>query len=405
MSSLNNSDLPAKLKQIFSNYLQKKLVHLRQDLHKNPELSFKEKRTAQKLYEQLTKLKPVELHRVAQTGVIARIKGRDSKAPVVAVRGDIDALPIQEATGLEFASQNNGVMHACGHDVHATWAVGAACLLTENPAAGDVLIILQPAEEIAKGAKAILETGILDNVLAIFGAHVDRRFAIGQVVADEGAVAASADMFEIELVGKGAHGARPQEGNDPVVGMAALISALHTVVSRRLDPGNAGVVTVGTVRAGSAPNIIPETAMLMGTIRSFDPQTREFLHSEVQNIAKSIAESFRLRCNIKSEYGTPPLNNHAEPIKWARKAVSSLLGKESLVPFGILNMGGEDFSCYMEKIPGCFIRIGAREPGSEIIPAHSSKFYAAEESIFVGAAVLAETARVASAALFGETQP
>ena len=396
---MSQSNVPQELKQFFPKEVQESLIRLRRHLHQNPELSFKEERTSQKLYEELAQLNPVELIRVAGTGVVARIKGRNPGGLTVAVRGDIDALPIQEATGLEFASQNDGVMHACGHDVHATWAVGAAHLLAKDPAAGDVLIILQPAEEIAKGAKAILETGILDKVSAIFGAHVDRRFEVGQVVADEGAVAAAADMFEIELVGKGAHGARPQEGNDPVVGMAALISTLQTIVSRRLDPGKAGVITVGTVRAGSAPNIIPETAMLMGTIRSFDPETRNLLHSEVKNIANSIAETFRLKCNIKSEYGTPPINNPAEPISWARQAVSALLGKEALVPFDMLNMGGEDFACYMEKIPGCFIRIGAREPGGEIIPAHSSKFHAAEESIFVGAAVLAETARVASTAL------
>ena len=396
---MSQSNVPQELKQFFPKEVQESLIRLRRHLHQNPELSFKEERTSQKLYEELAQLNPVELIRVAGTGVVARIKGRNPGGLTVAVRGDIDALPIQEATGLEFASQNDGVMHACGHDVHATWAVGAAHLLAKDPAAGDVLIILQPAEEIAKGAKAILDTGILDKVSAIFGAHVDRRFEVGQVVADEGAVAAAADMFEIELVGKGAHGARPQEGNDPVVGMAALISTLQTIVSRRLDPGKAGVITVGTVRAGSAPNIIPETAMLMGTIRSFDPETRNLLHSEVKNIANSIAETFRLKCNIKSEYGTPPINNPAEPISWARQAVSALLGKEALVPFAMLNMGGEDFACYMEKIPGCFIRIGAREPGGEIIPAHSSKFYAAEESIFVGAAVLAETARVASTAL------
>ncbi|TDI99704.1 MAG: amidohydrolase [Caldithrix sp.] len=396
---MSQSNVPQELKQFFPKEVQESLIRLRRHLHQNPELSFKEERTSQKLYEELAQLNPVELVRVAGTGVVARIKGRNPGGPTVAVRGDIDALPIQEATGLEFASQNDGVMHACGHDVHATWTVGAAHLLAKDPAAGDVLIILQPAEEIAKGAKAILDTGILDKVSAIFGAHVDRRFEVGQVVADEGAVAAAADMFEIELVGKGAHGARPQEGNDPVVGMAALISTLQTIVSRRLDPGKAGVITVGTVRAGSAPNIIPETAMLMGTIRSFDPETRNLLHSEVKNIANSIAETFRLKCNIKSEYGTPPINNPAEPISWARQAVSALLGKEALVPLDMLNMGGEDFACYMKKIPGCFIRIGAREPGGEIIPAHSSKFHAAEESIFVGAAVLAETARVASTAL------
>ena len=375
---------------------------MRRDIHQNPELSLKEEKTAQKLFDDLKRLNPVELHRVADTGVIARIKGKNSQAPLVAVRGDIDALPIQEETGLEFASKNDGVMHACGHDVHATWTVGAACLLAENPAAGDVLIILQPAEEIAKGALEIMKSGHLDEVRAIFGAHADRRFAVGQVVADTGPVAASADTFEIELVGKGAHGARPHEGRDPIVGLAAVISALQTIVSRRLDPGAAGVVTVGKISAGSAPNIIPDKALMMGTIRSFDPKVRAFLHAEVKKISSAIAEAHQLVCNIKTEYGTPPIDNPSEPTNWARQAVVSLLGDEALVPFGILNMGGEDFACYMEKIPGCFVRIGAREPGGEIIPAHSPQFYAAEESIFVGAAVLAETARIASTTLFAK---
>ncbi|MFQ5676217.1 MAG: M20 family metallopeptidase, partial [bacterium] len=361
-------------------------------------------RTAGKLYEALEQLHPAELKRVAETGVIARITGQNPGGPVVAIRGDIDALPIQEATALDFASQTPGVMHACGHDVHATWTIGAAHLLSENPAVGDVLIILQPAEEIAKGAVAILESGALEGVRAIFGAHVDRRFEVGQVVADEGPVAASADMFEIELVGKGAHGARPHEGNDPVVGMAALVSALQTVVSRRLDPGKAGVVTVGTVRAGSAPNIIPETAMLMGTIRSMDAESRALLHSEVKKIAQTTAKAYTLECKYKAEFGTPPIVNPGEAIQWARQAATAVLGDEALVPLGFVNMGGEDFACYMEKIPGCFVRIGAREPGGEVIPAHTPQFYAAEDSIFVGAAVLAETARMASAALQRQTE-
>ncbi len=192
---MSKSNIPQELKKLFPKDMRESLIRLRRDLHQNPELSFKEERTSQKLYEELSQLNPVEIIRVAGTGVVARIKGRNPGGPTVAVRGDIDALPIQEATGLEFASQNDGVMHACGHDVHATWAVGAARLLAKDPAEGDVLIILQPAEEIAKGAKAILETGILDKVSAIFGAHVDRRFEVGQVVADDGPVAASADTF------------------------------------------------------------------------------------------------------------------------------------------------------------------------------------------------------------------
>ncbi|MFQ5865627.1 MAG: M20 family metallopeptidase [bacterium] len=388
--------IPHQLQSIFPKKLQSRLVALRRDLHQHPELSFREERTAQKLYDELALLQPAELDRIAGTGVVARIKGRDSNAPKVAVRGDIDALPIQEQTGLEFASVTPCVMHACGHDVHAAWVVGVAHLLKEKPAEGDVLIVLQPAEEIGKGCLAILQSGILDDVSAIFGAHVDQYLTVGRVVAQEGPLAASADTFEIELVGRGAHGARPHESVDPVVGVGALITALQTIVSRRLNPAHAGVVTIGTVNAGSAPNIIPESAKLTGTLRSVDSKTRQFLQDELREVAESTAAAYHLRAEIKVEPGTPALVNPAQPVSWSRQAVSSLLGEEALAQLGFSNMAGEDFAFYLEKIPGCFIRIGARELGAEPIPAHSPYFYPAEESIFVGAAVLAETARIAS---------
>jgi hippurate hydrolase len=296
-------------------------------------------------------------------------------------------------------------MHACGHDVHATWAVGAAHLLTEHPAAGDVLIVLQPAEETGKGALAVLESGALDDVRAIFGGHVDRRFALGQVVADAGPLAASADEFEIELIGSGAHGARPHESADPIVGAGALIGALQTIVSRRLNPAYAAVVTIGTVHAGSAPNIIPDRAVLSGTLRAIDPDTRRLLHGEVRRIAESVAATYRLEARVTLELGPPPIVNPAGPTAWAREAARLLLGDDAVVPLGFLNMAGEDFACYMERIPGSFLRIGAREPGADPIPAHSPRFYAAEESIFVGAAVLAEAARIASASLTSQGEP
>ncbi|MFQ5824713.1 MAG: M20 family metallopeptidase [bacterium] len=393
--------IPKILQSIISSQLQSRLLALRRDLHQHPELSFQEERTAHKLYHELALLQPAELETIAGTGIVARIKGQDSKAPKVAVRGDIDALPIEESTGLEYASVTPGVMHACGHDVHASWAVGAAHLLTEKPAEGDVLIVLQPAEEIGKGALAVLESGILDDVLAIFGSHVDQRFTVGKVVAEPGPLAASSDIFEIELLGKGAHGARPHESADPIVGAGALITALQTIISRRLNPADPGVVTIGTINAGSAANIIPESAKLIGTLRSVDSNTRQFLQNEVRKIAESTAAAYLLQAEIKVELGTPPLVNPVQPTCWARRAVSSLLGEEALVPLGFLNMAGEDFAYYLEKIPGCFIRIGACEPGGEPIPAHSPYFYPAEESIFVGAAVLAETARIASAELCG----
>lgn len=399
-SYMHNLLLPKRIAALFSEAQTHTLLALRHDLHQHPELSLREHRTAAKLYAALEKLRPLELAHVANTGVVARMRGKNSRAPLVAIRGDIDALPIQEETGLPWTSQHAGVMHACGHDVHATWAIGAAQLLAQNPACGDVLIILQPAEEIGQGAKAILESGALQQVSMIFGAHVDRRFGIGQVVAEVGALAAAADTFAIELFGKGAHGARPHEACDPIVGAGALIGALQTIVSRRLNPAHAGVVSIGTVNAGTASNIIPECARLTGTLRAMTAETRVLLQTEVQRIAEAIAAAHALQARVAIEIGTPPLLNEILATSFAQQAVRAVLDETALMPLGFLNMAGEDFAFYLEKIPGCFLRIGAREPGGEVTSAHAPFFYPAEESIFIGAAVLAETARLASEKLF-----
>lgn len=392
-------DLSDALQPLFSAAMKADLVALRRDLHRHPELSWHEEHTMQRLRAALTRAGVTEIERVANTGLVARIRGLDASAPLVSLRGDIDALPITEDTGLPFASETPGVMHACGHDVHASWAVGAARLLLEHPATGDVLIVLQPAEELGEGARAVMESGALDSVRAIFGGHVDRRFEVGQVVAQAGALAASTDTFHIEVLGAGAHGARPHESADPIVGAAAIVGALQTLVSRRLDPAQAGVVTVGTINAGSAPNIIPDRALLSGTIRATTPAVRALLTTELQRIAEAQAAAYGLRANVTLKGGTPPIVNPSEPAEWARSAVTRVLGPDALVPLGTTNMGGEDFAVYMESIPGCFLRIGAREPGGRVIAAHSPAYYAAEEAIFIGAAVLAEAARTASLAL------
>jgi amidohydrolase len=383
----------------FSNEEIAWLSALRRDLHRNPELSWHEEGTAQRLEKALTSLGAADIRRVAGTGVLARIPGRQASAPTVAIRGDIDALPIQEATGLPFSSEVAGVMHACGHDIHATWAVGAALLLLKAPAKGDVLIVLQPAEEAAEGAAAVVKSGALDNVAAIFGAHVDRRYEVGQVVVREGPIAASSDFFRIELVGAGAHGARPHESLDPIVGAAMLIGALQTLVSRRLDPAAPGVVTVATIHAGTADNIIPDRAVLTGTVRAVDVASRAFLVEELRHVSNRVAEAHHLTATVTFYQGTPPIENLSRPIAWAREAVHAVLGPAADVPLAGTNMGAEDFAFYLERIPGCFMRVGAREPGGAWMPAHSSAFYAAEESALVGAAVMAETARRAATAL------
>jgi len=283
--------------------------------------------------------------------------------------------------------------------VHATWAAGAARLLAQNPAAGDVLVVFQPAEELGEGAREVMASGALSEVRAIFGGHVDRRFEVGQIVAQAGPLAASTDTFHIDIEGAGAHGARPHESRDPIVATAAIITALQTLVSRRLDPAQPGVVTVGVLNAGTAHNIIPDHARISGTIRATSPAARELLTSELRRIAEAQAATYGVTATVTLKGGTPPIVNPEQPVAWAREAVSTVLGADALVPLGTTNMGGEDFAVYMQSIPGCFMRIGAREPGGKVIAAHSPGYYAAEEALFIGAAVLAEAARVASGAL------
>lgn len=388
--------VPEAVRALFTDDEIERLVGLRRALHQFPELSGHEHETAERLEVALRTLGVAELQRVVGTGIVARVPGLDRSAPVVAIRGDIDALPITEATGLPFASSIDGVMHACGHDVHAAWAIGAAMLLHRAPAHGDVLVVLQPAEEVGTGATAILESGALDGVAAIFGGHVDRRFIVGEVIAEAGPLAASTDSFTITLRGRGAHGARPHEAADPIVAAAALIMALQTIVSRRVDPSRPAVCTIGSVHAGTASNVIPETATLAGTLRAVDAETRALLRRELVRLATDVAASHQVSATVAFDAGTPPIVNQAREATWARMAATSVLGAAAVVPFGITNMGGEDFSYYLERLPGCFLRFGARVPGEEPVAAHSPRFDVAEGAILVGAAVLAECARVAS---------
>ncbi len=389
-----------RARDCFSPQQRQWLGALREDLHRHPELSLHEQRTADRLERALRELGAADVRRIAGTGVVARIPGRSREVlPPVAVRGDIDALPIQEETGLAYASEVAGVMHACGHDVHASWAVGAAMLLLQEPACGDVLVVLQPAEEIGTGALEVLRSGALDDVAAIFGAHVDRRWEVGQVVVQEGPLAAATDEFDVVLTGGGGHGARPHLTRDPIVAGAALVQALQTLVSRRVDPGEPAVVTVGSFQGGAAANVIPERVELRGTLRSCSPLVRQQLIDELRQLSQDVARAHRVDAEVRLHGGTPPIVNPAPATGWARVAATRLLGAQALVPMPEVNMGGEDFAFYLERTAGCFVRVGAREPGGEVIGAHTPRFHADLGALWVGSALLAETAREASRAL------
>ncbi len=372
------------------------LITLRRELHRHPELSWEERATHARLLKALATAGITQVETVADTGIVARIHGKRAGARTVALRGDIDALPITEETGLPFASTTPGVMHACGHDMHATWAVGAAMLLARAPAQGEVRVVLQPAEEVGEGAARMLASGALDGVQAIFGCHVDWRFNVGEVVATPGPLAASTDTFEITFTGKGGHGARPQDAIDPIIGLSAFVMEAQTIVSRILDPAAPGVVTVGAVNAGNASNVIPDRARCAGTIRATTPSARALLCREVERIANAVAATHRLTASVRIVEGTPPLVNSTQGSAWAQQAVRATLGDAALKSLPTTNMGGEDFSYYLEKMEGCFMRIGTFTEGRSAAGVHTSRFDPDEAAIFVGARVLAECARQAT---------
>ncbi|MGH7563485.1 MAG: M20 metallopeptidase family protein, partial [Gemmatimonadota bacterium] len=312
----------------------------------------------------------------------------------VALRADIDALPIAEETGLSFASENPGAMHACGHDGHAAMLLGAVELLAGDPPPGPVRLIFQPAEEVGTGAKALVEAGALDGVASIFGGHLDIHFPAGTIFVTPGPVAASTDLLRVRITGRGGHAARPHEAVDAVVVASHLVLALQHVVSRGVDPAEAAVVTIGRLQAGDVANAIAGAALLEGSIRAFKADVRERLLAETERIARATAALHGATAEVEIEDGTPPVVNDELVTNLAREAAERVVGPERVAPLPGANMAGEDFSFYQESVPGCYVRYGAR-PAGPAHPNHSSRFDFDEAALGWGTAWLAEVARVA----------
>lgn len=373
-----------------------RMVAFRRDLHRHPELSGEEERTAQAIIAALHEL-GIEGRRVGM-GVVADIHGPE---PLIALRADTDALPIHEQTGLSFASENPGIMHACGHDGHASMLVGAAALLLANRPPTAVRLIWQSAEETGKGAQKIIDAGGLEGVAAIFGGHLDRRYPAGTLAISEGAVNASTDEFYITVRGKGGHGARPHTAKDALMAGALMVTALQTIVSREVDPGQPAVVTVGSFQAGSRPNVIAGSARFTGTARAHDHGVRSLLLSAIERQVRAIAVAQGVEVDVDIQRCSPPVRNPAFGVALARDAASAV--GATAVPFDVTNMGGEDFSRYLGLVPGCYIRMGA-SPGEDSHPAHSDKFDFDEAALPIGAAWLAQVARLAGEALVEPTR-
>jgi len=376
--------------------IEERLVEFRRDLHRNPELSFEEYETSEKVAKVLEENGIEVTRNVAKTGVIGLLRGGQADGPVVALRGDMDALPIVEQNSHDFVSTKEGVMHACGHDVHTTSLLGAALVLSRHRAeiAGTVKFIFQPSEEKNTGAKALMKEKVLENpkVDAIFGLHTAPNIDAGKVGVKAGALMAAVDTIGIKIHGEGGHGAVPDKARDAIVASAAVIQSLQTVVSRNISPFESAVVSIGTIDGGRANNIIADEVEMKGTCRTFNPAVREKLPAMLKRIIQNTCTALDVEGELDYIFDLPAVINDEEAAAIGWKAVEKIAGEGGpVVP--PVSGGGEDFAIYMQEVPGCFYHLGVKNEERGIIHQwHHPKYDVDERSIPIGAGILAQSA-------------
>ncbi len=336
---------------------------LRRDLHAHPELGFREQRTAGIVADLLEGHAGLEVARgVGGTGVVALLEGRrGTTGPAIALRADMDALPMQELNHFEHRSRHEGVFHGCGHDGHTTMLLAAAECLAEDPDFdGRVVFVFQPAEEGLAGAKAMIEDGFFDRFPCdeVYGLHNWPAERFGTFVANPGAMMAASDHLEIDIHGKGGHAAMPHTTVDPVWIAAQVIVALQGLVSRRGDPGEGSVLSITGVEAGTTYNVIPETAHLKGTCRSLSPSRRDALEREIVQVVEGLVGAHGARAEVRYRRNYPATINAPEPAAWARAAAREVLGADAVHADRPPSMGGEDFAFFLEQRPGCYAWLG-----------------------------------------------
>lgn len=364
------------------------IIDMRRYFHKYPELSWEEVNTSNKICEELEKMS-IPYTRVCKTGIIGVIKGRSDK-PIIGIRSDIDALPVEEETNLEFASQNKGVMHACGHDAHIAMLLGAAKILNKHKKELNctIKLIFQPAEEYIKnlGAKQMMlleEVKDIDNIVA---AHIWSNLDKGTISVEAGARFASSDTFKLKIIGEGGHGAVPHQAIDPIIAASGVVNNLQSIISREISPIDPCVISVCSFKSGNSSNVIPTIATLEGTTRTFNKEVRESLPAQMERIISNTCQAFRTKFEFEYYHGVAPTINEEKSSKIAEKVVKKLLGDKGLVKYPT-SMVGEDFSVYLEKIPGCIAFIGGRnEKENKIYPHHNPKFDIDESAMKIGVA-------------------
>ena len=376
--------------------IQQWIVEKRRTIHRHPELMYEEFETSKLVQNTLKDLKIPYKKDIAITGVVGTIGNGDG--PCIALRADMDALPIHEETDIDFKSEIDGKMHACGHDCHTAMLLGAARVLKENEDKinGTIKLIFQPAEEGGAGGKMMREQGVLlePKVQQIFALHVAGTIPVGTLASKEGTLLAATSSIKIIVKGKGGHAAAPHHTNDPVVTGSKIVVELQTLVSRELSPLEPGVISITMANAGSAFNVIPSTMELQGTIRSLTVEGVSKLQKRVKEVAQSIAEANRCEAEVSfpgNDY--PPTINDAECWKLGKSAATEILGEENLIEMPDPIMGGEDFAYYTEEIPGCFSFLGVGNPDIDAVyDVHHPMFKVDEEALALGTAIHVNTA-------------
>ncbi|QUY41707.1 M20 family metallopeptidase [Acaryochloris marina] len=373
---------------IRSDIQQLDLVSWRRHLHQYPELGFKEHLTAEFVAQRLTEWGIDHQTGIAETGIMATISGAQP-GPVLAIRADIDALPIQEENTVSYRSRHDGVMHACGHDGHTAIALGTARYLSQHRQdfAGTVKIIFQPAEESPGGAKPMIEAGVLQNpqVDAIIGLHLWNNLPLGTVGVKSGPLMAAVDLFECKIQGKGGHGAMPHQTTDAVVISAQIVNALQAIVARHVNPLDSAVVTIGQLHAGTASNVIADSSFMSGTVRYFDPELAHLIEPRMQDILTGICQSWGATYDLKYWRLYPPVINDAAIADLVRSISTEVIETPTGVVPNCQTMGGEDMSFFLQEVPGCYFFLGsANDERGLAYPHHHPQFDFDETALAMG---------------------
>jgi amidohydrolase len=376
LSPISTSQIQARLRPEIRD-LQPQLVEWRRALHQQPELAFQEQLTATYIAQKLQAWGIPHQTEIATTGIVATIAGTEP-GPVLAIRADMDALPIQEENEVPYKSQHPGKMHACGHDGHVTIALGVAYYLSHHrDFRGTVKLIFQPAEEGPGGAKPMIAAGVLQNptVDAIIGLHLWNNLPLGTVGVRSGALMAAVELFRCTILGKGGHGGMPHQTIDAIVVAAQVVNALQTIVARSIDPLDSAVVTVGQFHAGSASNVIADTAQLSGTVRYFDPKFVDRFGPKLEQIIAGICQSFGAAYEFNYWQLYPPTINDRRMAEFVRSVAENAIE----TPAGIIpecqTMGGEDMSFFLQEVPGCYFFLGSANPERDLAyPHHHPRF-------------------------------